>query len=328
MEAMTISQVSQGFGISTRMLRYYEQTGLLSSYKREDYAYRMYDEEAISRLQQILILRKLRIPVKQIKTILNERAAVAAIEVFQLNISALDEEITSLQTIRDILSRLVDTLQKTADLKLQHLLTGDGAVVSAIESLSSVSINFKEDKSMDQLQKAEESLRNLKDVRIVYLPPAAVAAAHYIGEDPEAHVNRIIEDFVRNTGLVKIKPDVRHYGFNHPNPDETGFHGYEMWVTIPADMDVPPPLEKKHFPGGMYAAHMIPFGSFNEWDWLGAWVMNSEKYVFAGDFKDSEHMMGCLEEHLNFIGHHTGIDNIQPEELQLDLLVPVKLRTK
>lgn len=38
-------------GISTRMLRYYEQIGLIKSFRREGYAYRVYDEEAISKIE-------------------------------------------------------------------------------------------------------------------------------------------------------------------------------------------------------------------------------------------------------------------------------------
>jgi hypothetical protein len=54
--------------------------------------------------------------------------------------------------------------------------------------------------------------------------------------------------FVQETSLCKIKPDLRHYGFNHPNPmDETGYHGYEIWVTIPDVWKLPFPLIKKHF---------------------------------------------------------------------------------
>ena len=60
MELMTISEISKNFKISTRKLRYYEQIGLLKSTKKEGYAYRAYDEESILRLQQIIILRKLR----------------------------------------------------------------------------------------------------------------------------------------------------------------------------------------------------------------------------------------------------------------------------
>ncbi len=324
MEAVTISQVSQSFGISARMLRYYEQTGLIQSFRRDGYAYRMYDVEAQSRLRQILILRKLRIPVKQIRTILQKQDAVAAIEVFRQNISELDEELTALSTIRNILSRLVDALQKSADIQLRHLLTQDDAVHAAIASLSLTSINFKEDKTLDNLPKAEEKLSKLRDMRIVYLPPATVAAAHYIGDDPENQAGGMIDRFVMETGLVKIKPDIRHYGFNHPNPvDETGYHGYEVWVTIPEDMEVPPPLVKKQFPGGLYAAHMIPFGDFDDWNLMLEWAFRNGKYEFAGSLEDQEHMCGLLEEYLNYVTRVYQSD-ADPADFQLDLLMPVK----
>lgn len=321
---MTISEVTKNFSVSTRMLRYYEQTGLIKSRRREDYAYRVYDEEALNRLRQILILRRLRIPLKQIKAILQKPEAVTAIEIFRRNISEIDEEINALSVIKGILSRFVAELQQTADMKIHALLTPDDSLLSAIESLSLISINFKEDKTMDELKKAEQGLSRLKDVRIVYLPPATVAAAHHIGDEPELHAYTLIDRFVRDTGLCKIKPDLRHYGFNHPNPkDATGYHGYEVWVTIPDDMEVPSPLVKKRFAGGLYAAHMIPMGSFNEWEWLLEWVNGNEKYAFAGDMADQEHMCGLLEEHLNYVGH-AHMENTEPEDMQLDLLMPVR----
>lgn len=57
MELLSISRVSQMFHISTRTLRYYEQIGLITPQKKENFAYRTYDEEAIVRLQQIIVLR-------------------------------------------------------------------------------------------------------------------------------------------------------------------------------------------------------------------------------------------------------------------------------
>jgi Predicted transcriptional regulators len=324
MEAMTVSQVSKSFGISTRMLRYYEQTGLIESFRREDYSYRMYNETAVLRLQQILILRRLRISIKQIKKILQKPDAVVAIEVFRQNISEMEDEITALSTIKDILNRFIEELQKTADIPIHRLITQDRSILADIESLSLTSINFKEDKTMDNLKKAEESLSRLSDVRIIYLPPATVAAAHHIGDDPEYHANTMIDRFVRETDLCKIKPDLRHYGFNHPNPvDESDYHGYETWVTIPDDMEVPPPLEKKQFAGGLYAAHMIAMGNFNEWEWLFDWVSKNEKYEFAGDMKDQEHMCGLLDEHLNYVSH-INLESTEPEDFQLDLLMPVR----
>ena len=45
-QMQTIGTVSKNLGISSRMLRYYEQIGLIGSRRVEDYAYRVYDEEA------------------------------------------------------------------------------------------------------------------------------------------------------------------------------------------------------------------------------------------------------------------------------------------
>lgn len=326
MELMTVSQVSRSLGISTRMLRYYEQAGLVESLRQEGYAYRIYDEKAVLRLKQILLLRRLRISVRQIKAILLKEDAVAAIEIFRENIRNLNEEMTALSVVKEILNHFVEELSRTAELPLEKILLKDDVLADSIESLGLISINFKEDQTMEKLKKAEAGLSRIGDVRIIYLPPSAVAAAHYVGDEPEIHVNEMLDRFVRETGLHRRKPDLRHYGFNHPNPtDATGFHGYESWVTIPEDMEVPAPLVKKLFVGGIYAAHMISFGSFNEWDLLLNWVNSNEKYEFAGDMADQEHMCGLLEEHLNYISH-VELANTEPEEFQLDLLVPVRER--
>lgn len=53
-ELQTIRQVSRAFNISARMLRYYEQIGLIKTQRNADNAYRFYDEAAIKRVQQIM----------------------------------------------------------------------------------------------------------------------------------------------------------------------------------------------------------------------------------------------------------------------------------
>ena len=98
-QMQTISTVSKNLGTSSRMLRYYEQIGLIESQRVEDYAYRVYDEQAIRRLRQIIILRKLRVPVKQIREIFGNRSALGIIEVFEKNIRELDEQMTALSTV-------------------------------------------------------------------------------------------------------------------------------------------------------------------------------------------------------------------------------------
>ena len=174
---------------------------------------------------------------------------------------------------------------------------------------------------------ANEKLNRLtdRDVRIVYLPPATVASSHYIGDDPEWHAAAEMDKFVRESKLPEIKPDMRQYGFNHPNPvDETNCHGYEFWVTIPDDMEVPEPLTKKKFTGGLYAAHMIPMGAFEEWGWLSDWAENNEKYAPNTLDDGGECMYGLFEEHLNYRNNVSKFVNGRYDNVQLDLLIPIK----
>jgi len=48
-----IKDVSSKYSITARTLRYYEDMGLINSTRSDDYAYRMYDENAVRRLEQI-----------------------------------------------------------------------------------------------------------------------------------------------------------------------------------------------------------------------------------------------------------------------------------
>ena len=84
---MTVTEVSRAYGVSARMLRHYEKLGLISSGRKEDYSYRVYRPEDIQRLRQILVLRKLRLSLKEIGSILNDPGPAAAISVFEKNLS-------------------------------------------------------------------------------------------------------------------------------------------------------------------------------------------------------------------------------------------------
>lgn len=332
MNDMTISEVSKAFGVSTRMLRYYEQEGLISSKRREDYAYRIYDENAVKRLRQILVLRKLRIPLKQISIILNTADSSETVGILIEKIRELEDEISSLKVIRDILSEVVERSDPISLL--------DNRLMSAVQGISSSDNLIKENIDMSELQELKaqndkaEQLEQANatisaihsDIRIIQLPPFTVASNHCIGKEPEEVVDKPVDKFIRESGLYKIKPDARYFGFNHPNPGvlEEGTHGYEVWVTVPDDMDIPAPLVKKHFEGGLYAAMTIHFPEFYRWEELTRWVENNEIYEPNYSPLGEEIMGGCLEEHINWVysSHmgwpENGIDG------QLDLLFPIK----
>lgn len=68
----TISQVAELTGISTRTLQYYDQIGLLKPSKLTSSGYRLYDDEALGNLQQILFFRELGFKLAEIKEILKQ----------------------------------------------------------------------------------------------------------------------------------------------------------------------------------------------------------------------------------------------------------------
>ncbi len=322
MELTTITDITRHFGITPRTLRYYEQIGLIESIRLEDYAYRVYDENNCCRIGQIVLLRKLRIATKQIAQLLKSDAALDAINVFEQRIGEISGEMDALATLRDILHQLVDRLSQYGPVKLSEKLLKEDSLIALIRTLPDET-KLKEVRTMNELEQANQTLGKLTNVRILYLPPTTVAAAHVISPCPEDDAEKQLLAFARAVNITMIKPDVRIYGFNHPNPtDETGAHGYEFWMTIPDDLEVTAPLCKRHFDGGLYAAHMIKMGDFEQWDWLDRWVRENGEYVYRGD-GNPETMFGALEEHLNA---YTYLKGDMQTTTQLDLLIPVRLK--
>jgi DNA-binding transcriptional MerR regulator len=68
----TISQVAELTGISTRTLQYYDEIGLLKPSELTSSGYRMYSDEVLQKLQQILFFKELDFKLKEINEILQK----------------------------------------------------------------------------------------------------------------------------------------------------------------------------------------------------------------------------------------------------------------
>ena len=66
----SISQVARLTGISIRTLQYYDEIGLLKPSELTASGYRLYNDEALQTLQQILFFKELGFSLKEIKEIL------------------------------------------------------------------------------------------------------------------------------------------------------------------------------------------------------------------------------------------------------------------
>ena len=79
----TVKDVSEITGISIRTLRYYDEIGLLKPTELTEAGYRLYDNKALEKLQEIMFFRELEIPLIDIKKIMDnpnydkERALLA-----------------------------------------------------------------------------------------------------------------------------------------------------------------------------------------------------------------------------------------------------------
>ena len=102
----TVKEVSKLTGVSVRTLHYYDAIGLLEPTKVTDAGYRMYDDTALSRLQNILLFRELQFPLKEIKEILDspnfnqEEAVAQQIKLLELQYKHIGELISFAREIQ------------------------------------------------------------------------------------------------------------------------------------------------------------------------------------------------------------------------------------
>ena len=66
----TVKEISEITGISVRTLHYYDEIGLFSPTEKSEAGYRLYDDKALETLQQILFFREFDIPLKEIKSVM------------------------------------------------------------------------------------------------------------------------------------------------------------------------------------------------------------------------------------------------------------------
>lgn len=110
----TVNEVSKITGVSIRTLHYYDEIGLLHPSEITEAGYRLYDDTALERLQQILLFRELEFPLKEIKSILGskkfdrKKALEQQIELLILKKEHLEELIEFAREIQNTGEIIVD----------------------------------------------------------------------------------------------------------------------------------------------------------------------------------------------------------------------------
>ena len=101
---MTVSEVSRLSGVSVRTLHHYDAIGLLKPFGLTEAGYRLYDDTAIARLKEILLLRELMFPLSEIKQILDSPGYD--------RMAALEDQIQLLEMQRDHISNMIALAQQ------------------------------------------------------------------------------------------------------------------------------------------------------------------------------------------------------------------------
>jgi DNA-binding transcriptional MerR regulator len=124
-EQIKAGELASRYGVSTRTLRYYEEAGLMQSIRTNDYAYRLYNADNVKRLEQILILRKLNVGIKDIRRIFDASNSETVLEVLGQKVNDIDEEVALLHELKEIVVEFIRQIRqsdfnKAGDVKLLY----------------------------------------------------------------------------------------------------------------------------------------------------------------------------------------------------------------
>jgi len=289
MKLVKINEAVEVFGISSRTLRYYEEKGLIWSQRPKGKVQRYYDETALERLKQILVLRKLQIPIKDIVAIFESEDMSTLTQSFVDKLDSLDVEIAALADLRKLVDDFLDKMLTSGVSKMsaipllyeeteKRLMTtegnkgeegrGRGGGVGTDEGSGK-----NEAISFERLSEVSRKALKLHDIRIIRLPSARMLTS------------RLKTGQVETLDLDKMQNLFADYGFT-PTP---GFHDCfyrkehnDEWVMlkkIPDDYENQTPYVDERFQGGLYAVTSAFMEDMDDsFILLKDWVKQSEDF--------------------------------------------------
>lgn len=190
MNLIKITELSTELGLSSRTLRYYEEAGLITSVRPQFEKYRYYDDENIERIKQIMVLRKMQIPIKDIVKIFENEDMATLTQVFVSKINEIDNEVTALDELKNIINEFLKRM-----------------VENGIKKISALPLLYEEmDKQLEMLEEQKSvSFEDLNNINQRLTKPIS----HNIVSLPQIHM---ISSVLKN------------------NPNQTDTDGFWWWV--------------------------------------------------------------------------------------------------
>lgn len=148
---LKINEVETLVNITKKNIRFYEEQGLLSPQRNTENGYRNYSEEDVQVLRQIKVLRKLGVPIEEIRQML-----------------------TGVHTVADGMCRHLVSLEREKQ-NLEHSISFCRNLQSMDISISALDTEHILSE-MDELEKSGATFKNkqISDIRIRYIAPTVI----------------------------------------------------------------------------------------------------------------------------------------------------------
>jgi DNA-binding transcriptional MerR regulator len=108
--ALTVSALAKRFGLSRSTLLHYHRIHLFKPSGRSSGGYRLYGEDAVTRLGRIVELRRAGLPLRTIKRVLDTQTPLA--EVLEEQIGVLNRQVSQLRTQQRVVLSLLELSSK------------------------------------------------------------------------------------------------------------------------------------------------------------------------------------------------------------------------
>jgi DNA-binding transcriptional MerR regulator len=315
-----IRDVALKYDVSARTLRYYEDMALIQSKRSDDYAYRLYDEKAVERLEQILILRKLNISVKDILKIFESGSSEVLLNALGKKVMDIDSEVALLYELKSIVLEFIDILRKSdfqnsGDIRLLY----DKA--KEIEQQISDTSYQGNPASVNRLFDISERLEKLPDIRIIELPKCKMISSGISAETDLFADNGLLMRFCEWwLNFDKQRKD-RFFprDFMWYDPETKGTAWWYAPEEVPSETGG---YEVIDFEGGLYAAAVSKDGDDND-----GWRVYSGilKWIDASGHFVPDERPGHY--HMSHVITSQIVDKVMGYG-QLEIYVPIKLRAK
>lgn len=280
--------------------------GLIWSSHPDKKTQRYYDVDALERLKQIIVLRKLQIPVKDIIEIFKSESTAALIQAFVDKLESLDTEISALSELKKLVDEFLHKMLMSGIKKIS-------AITLLYEETEKRLATIKKDETVtfEKLSEISREALRLHDIRILRLPPMRVLTSRHKTGKAENLGEVDMQNLFSVYDFIPI-PGMRDCFMRKESGDE-----WVMLIKISDDYENETVYLDEILPGGLYAVAATFFESMDDtFILLREWINNSD------DFNLDKHRPEMLEEILPW-----DIAN-KLNRYQQDIFIPIQIKNE